>query len=451
MIPGTLDKTWYTSMACYTSSDVITQVFWHSLTRWLLLLFKYHFVWMKMLTVSFMCALVCGYNVWEWRKDWVFIRVQAGVLCMLVCMWVRVSFLQKKLDAPPSLDRCKILFLYRIKLSFMKCLCGKQKKIKEKTQYKAKTKAKCPEKKKKGNYKSNTKNPRGRSKSGIDNWLPALLLPLSPVLSRPCTYWMGCILLSVLCWTLEEACANWYRRSCIPNKLALNAWRWAVLLHWDMTSCMLDCLHSLDMTLHIIWLAGLPHNMSVLYTVGLAHHWTCGPVNKGCRWTCWSRHDAARHHLVWWNATRYCCQCCMLNAGRDAVKSCVGGLAGGDITLCMSLFCKCVTLLSRVQRRWIYWKGQVTISFWPWIDRLSERTRMGSFWRCHKMDALTRAMCRCTHWENTHLPRLCCAPLDLLKGHAMLYDEGSVCQHCHHVYAMAQLLSPPHWYVIGLS
>ena len=31
-----------------------------------------------------------------------------------------------------------------------------------------------------------------------------------------------------------------------------------------------------------------------------------------------------------------------------------------------------------------------------------------------------------THWENTHLPRLCCGPLDLLKGHAMSYDEGSV-------------------------
>ena len=115
------DKTWHTSMACYTSGDFITQVFWHSMTRWLLLLFKYHFVWMKMLTVSFLCALVCGYNVREWRKDWVFIRVQADVLCMLVCMWVRVSFLQKKLDAPPSLDRCKILFLYWIKLSFMKC------------------------------------------------------------------------------------------------------------------------------------------------------------------------------------------------------------------------------------------------------------------------------------------------------------------------------------------
>ena len=38
--------------------------------------------------------------------------------------------------------------------------------------------------------------------SGIDNWLLALLLPLSPMLSRPCTCWMGRVLLSVpLCWT----------------------------------------------------------------------------------------------------------------------------------------------------------------------------------------------------------------------------------------------------------
>ena len=37
--------------------------------------------------------------------------------------------------------------------------------------------------------------------SGIDNWLPALLLPFLPVRSRPCTCWMGRMLLSVLCWT----------------------------------------------------------------------------------------------------------------------------------------------------------------------------------------------------------------------------------------------------------
>ena len=30
------------------------------------------------------------------------------------------------------------------------------------------------------------------------------------------------------------------------------------------------------------------------------------------------------------------------------------------------------------------------------------------------------------HWENAHLPHLCRAPLDLLIGHAMLYDEGPV-------------------------
>ena len=36
---------------------------WHSMTRWLLLLFKYYFFWMKMLTVSLLCALVFAYNV----------------------------------------------------------------------------------------------------------------------------------------------------------------------------------------------------------------------------------------------------------------------------------------------------------------------------------------------------------------------------------------------------
>ena len=113
------DKTWHTSMACCTSGDFITQVFdiqWpgdscccSSTTSSEWRCWQFYF-----------CVLWCVDTMWEWRKDWVIIRVQAA-LCMLVCMWLRVSFLQKKLDAPPSLDRCKILFLYRIKLSFMKC------------------------------------------------------------------------------------------------------------------------------------------------------------------------------------------------------------------------------------------------------------------------------------------------------------------------------------------
>ena len=154
-------------------------------------------------------------------------------------------------------------------------------------------------------------------------------------------------------------------RSCIPTR-CLDTWRWAVPLHsmegtWRRT-CF-QSVHSLDTTPRIVWLTGVPHNMSVLYTAGLP--------------------------------------------------------------------------------------------FRPCTERLNERARMGSFRRWHEMDALMRAMRRCTRWENTHLPHLSCAPLDLLNRHAMLYDKGPAYglyrRHCHHVDAMAQLLSPPHWYVIGLS
>ena len=77
-------------------------------------------------------------------------------------------------------------------------------KVKDPVQSQDQSQMPRKEKKKKEhyeNYKSSTKKPSGRMLSGVDNWLPALLLPLLPVLSRPCTCWMGRMLLSVLCWT----------------------------------------------------------------------------------------------------------------------------------------------------------------------------------------------------------------------------------------------------------
>ena len=79
------DKTWYSSVTCYTSSDFSSKCF---------AAVEVPLSWMKMLTVSLVCSCVCGYNVRERGKDWVYIR--ADVLCMLVCMWVRVFFFCRK-------------------------------------------------------------------------------------------------------------------------------------------------------------------------------------------------------------------------------------------------------------------------------------------------------------------------------------------------------------------
>ena len=71
------------------------------MTRWLLLLFKYHFFWMKMLTVFFLRALVFAYNA----------RVMEGLLVhpspsrcnVYVSVYVSSCLLSaEQLDTPPS-------------------------------------------------------------------------------------------------------------------------------------------------------------------------------------------------------------------------------------------------------------------------------------------------------------------------------------------------------------
>ena len=105
------NKTCYSSVTCYTSSDFFIQEFCRCSST----------TFLNEDADSFSCVLLCVDKMWERRKDWVYIR--ADVLCMLVCMWVRVSFLQKKLDTSPapSPDRCEVSFLCWLKLSFIKC------------------------------------------------------------------------------------------------------------------------------------------------------------------------------------------------------------------------------------------------------------------------------------------------------------------------------------------
>ena len=151
--------------------------------------------WMKMLTVSLVCSCVCGYNVRERGKDWVYIR--ADVLCMLVCMWVR-CLLSAEQAGHSSIAGLLYNFHFCNELNFLSLSVHVENKKKKRPSTKPRPKPNAQKKKEKIGEKQYQKIYfNGRLLIGIDNWLPALLLQLSPVLSRPVTRWMGWMLLSV--------------------------------------------------------------------------------------------------------------------------------------------------------------------------------------------------------------------------------------------------------------
>ena len=118
----------------------------------------------------------------------------------------------------------------------------------------------------------------------------------------------------------------------------------------------------------------------------------------------------------------------MLTDGHNTIKGCVGGLARGDITLCMSSSCECVKILSRVLRHWLYWKGQVTVSFRPCTEVFAERIRMRAidgamrwmrWWRLCVV-ALTGRMrtcliCAVHHWTCRKDMRCCMIKVQFLS------------------------------------
>ena len=190
------------------------------------------------------------------------------------------------------------------------------------------------------------------------------------------------------------------------------------------------------MTLHnIIRLAGVPHNTSRYCTSLDLHAMGHGDaVNKGC--VAEPAEADMIQHIVWLDRMlRDACLCRMpldvLTAGHDAIRSCVGWLAGGaSSTLFMPLSWEYATPLSCVLRHWIEWNGWVTVSFWPLV---------GSYWRCrgcvhedymlHSLGEYTPALsvhCTIELAERTH---------DVVRRR---FSRNR--QHCHHVYAVAQLL-----------
>ena len=106
--------------------------------------------------------------------------------------------------------------------------------------------------------------------------------------------------------------------------------------------------------------------------------------------------------------------------------------------------CHCLESMRRHYHVFCVIESSGTVE-WPYHFGLSCEAIDGA------VDAFMRTIC-CTHWENTHLPYLCTAPSDLLKGHTMLYVEGSVAI-ANTVTMYMQWRSccfPPYWYVIGL-
>ena len=292
--------------------------------------------------------------------------------------------------------------------------------------------------------------------SGIDNWLPALLLPLLPVLSRPCTCWMGRVLLSVLCRT--------HRRKHMPTDAIGAAFQIHSLLGHktlgcsitlaggDMTLCMFD---SSTLTGH-----NIAHHLTCWSTtqhISAVRRWTCMPLDMWrcwqelCCWTRWSRHDGARRHLTWWNAAQYSCRCCMLTAGCDAVKSCGGGrrrqytLHVVTLQVCDAVitYSASLNLLERITN-----------------DHIISAMHWHSFWKNSHGELSTVTWDGCgdegyvlLHSLGEYAPAstvLCTIGLSERTCDVVRRRFSPHCQYCHPVYAMAQLLSPPHGYVIGL-
>ena len=144
------DKTGRRSVTCCTSSDFSSK---HFDIKW-----QGDFCYCSS-TTSFewrcwwfpFCVLWCLHTMWEWRKDYVYIQVQADVMCVWMCMCVHVSFLQNSwtlLHRTP--DRRKKSFC--INLNFLSLNVNVDNKsrrpsTKPRPKPNAQTKAKCPEKK----------------------------------------------------------------------------------------------------------------------------------------------------------------------------------------------------------------------------------------------------------------------------------------------------------------
>ena len=251
-------------------------------------------------------------------------------------------------------------------------------------------------------------------------------------------------------------------RSCISMNSLL--WRWAVPLHAHSlkgTRCRacLASVHSLDITLHIIWPIGVPQNVSTVHCLTCLP-WTCDAVSMGCVvgpagvdtkqhiWLDKMLHDTAVSAVCHWT----CSSLDVMQSRAVLVDS-----LGETLCMCLSWDCHCYHVFCVIELtgkdKWSYHFGHALTHLLRGLAQgaIYDAVRCWSSWKA--MDAFLRAMCHCTHWENMHLPHLCCAPLDLLKGHAMRYNGGPVSIANTAIMDMQwrSCCSPPHRYVIGLS
>ena len=199
----------------------------------------------------------------------------------------------------------------------------------------------------------------------------------------------------------------------------------------DCRQCCLD-LYPLD-GMHVA-VGALSNSLEEAYAdTGNWCHWSCIPINSllghvtlGCaiHGTRWRGHGAVHnwsHYTHWtWHYTssdlleyHTTCRCCTsldlhaMGHGDAVNKGCVIGAAEADM-----------------------------MQHIVWPDRMLHDACQC----CMPLDVLTAgraalkscvgtAMCRCTHWENTHLPR-CCALLDMRCCITKVQSQSSTLSQC---------------------
>ena len=209
------------------------------------------------------------------------------------------------------------------------------------------------------------------------------------------------------------------------------------------------------MTQHIIWLAGVPHNTSVLYAVGPPCPGTCNAVNKGC--VVGPAEVDMREHIIWLGKmlhdTAVSAVCRWTWSPLNVMLSRVGLMDSLEETLHPALrhfasvwrdtvitHSVSLNLLERTSDHIISAMQRQTwshseLSMMPWDGCVRK-----SYVSLHSLG------------EHTSDSSVLCTIGLAERTCDVVWRRSSLCrQHYHHVYAMAKLLSPPHWYVIGLS
>ena len=222
--------------------------------------------------------------------------------------------------------------------------------------------------------------------------------------------------------TLDCHCTCWREHD------AVHVWRQYTHWTWHCTSSDLLEYHTARQILH---------------AVGPSCPGTCDAVNKGCvvgpaevdmRNTIWldkMLHDTAVSAVCRWTWSPLNVmlpRAVSVDSLEETLHSARRYLQVCDAVITYSALLNLLEMTSDHIISAVHWQtwSHSELSTMPWDGFIREGHAPASFVLC--TIGLAERTCDVVQWRSN------------------LYR-----QHCHHLYAMASLLSPPHWYVIGLS